>query len=809
MINENISSVNQSYASYKERLTNIGSDFELGLFLFILRKNIKWIFIVFAVAMVLSFLYLRYNAPIYEASTVIQLSKSDKARQILQVNQIYDEQSLTAEVELLKSNLLLQESVKRLPLEISYFHQGEFLTKQLYRVPDPKVKLLEVRDSSIIDRQVFIQPIGNGRFVLEYKKSQISDPFRSNDIVVTPYFEAQIQIGNDYNSEEMSSVQVYFVINSAKQLAAYFRRSMEIRILNPVAKTISISCKDHNPRMAYDFVMAHAYQYLDYDQNERERSALNIIDFIDEQIVEVYEVLRKTEFDLNQFLKANRITDPNRISQVYLSYFQEYDDKLVEIEFEEQLLKEVENITDDDLTEMDVYSIIPVLSGTHFESLLGELLTQLRDLLTKKERLLFEVKSNHDGIKSIEYQIDIQKKLISETIDASRTRLSNKKELLLSKFNQYEDSFYSLPEKELEYARLQRHFKINEKYYMLLLEKQTEYRISKAGFVPENRILEEARVPTFHIAPNRTMILAFASFISLIISLLLLLAKYLTHNDLTSLHEISKLSHASIGILGMTPRYKTDIPVSQMVVDKNPKSLIAESFRTIRTNLQFLNTDGDSPKLIAITSTVSGEGKTFIAINLAGIIAFSGKKVILLDLDMRKPRIHEGFGVNNSKGMSTLLVGKDTIENCVHQSNLDNLDFITAGPVPPNPSELILNKKTDEIIENLKKSYDVIIIDNPPVGMVTDGISIIQKADYPIYVFRSDYSKKHYVQNVDRLINENGITKMSVILNSVDIDRHKYGYNYGYGYGYGYGKAYGYYEEPEDKSVKNKFKFWK
>lgn len=200
---------------------------------------------------------------------------------------------------------------------------------------------------------------------------------------------------------------------------------------------------------------------------------------------------------------------------------------------------------------------------------------------------------------------------------------------------------------------------------------------------------------------------------------------------------------------------------------------------------------------MAATSTVSGEGKTFIAINLGGIIAYGGKKVIILDLDMRKPKIHKGFGVENHKGMSTLLIDKDEVDNCIHHSKQENLDFITAGPVPPNPSELIINGRLDEIINYLKESYDLIICDTPPVGLVTDGIEMIKKADYPIYIFRSEYSKKHFIHSIDRLIQDNHITKLSVVLNAVDTKSRSIGFGYGYGYGYGYGT--GYYDDNENE----------
>ena len=290
-------------------------------------------------------------------------------------------------------------------------------------------------------------------------------------------------------------------------------------------------------------------------------------------------------------------------------------------------------------------------------------------------------------------------------------------------------------------------------------------------------------------------------------SLILIFLRYLAHNEINSLNEITKYTNASISILGIVPRCKQDIPVSQLLVDKSPKSLIAEAFRSIRTNLQFISNE-PGPKIIALTSTISGEGKTFIAINLAGIIAFSGKKVVILDLDMRKPKIHIGFSAENSKGMSTLLIGKDTLENTIQHSSLENLDIITAGPVPPNPSELIISKKMDDLLEHLKTIYDVIVIDNPPVGLVSDGIAMIQKADYPIYIFRADYSKRNFIQNVDRLFNEANIARLSVLLNGVDVDRKNYGYNYGYGYGYGYGTSYGYYDDDHqsNKSKKKKKK---
>ena len=224
-----------------------------------------------------------------------------------------------------------------------------------------------------------------------------------------------------------------------------------------------------------------------------------------------------------------------------------------------------------------------------------------------------------------------------------------------------------------------------------------------------------------------------------------------------------------------------------------PKGHLAESLRKIRTNLNYINPNYQT---IAITSSVSGEGKTFVALNLGGIIAMSGKRTVILDLDLRKPKIHVAFNTGNAKGMSNLIVGAVQLDECIQRSPIEQLDFITAGPIPPNPSELILSDRFKEIVQELKTRYDVIIIDNPPIGLVSDGVKNLTEADIPIYVFKSHFSKRNFVYRVKELFEMKQIDKLNVILNAVNPSKSD---KYGYGYGYG-GNSYGYYEENERQS---------
>jgi capsular exopolysaccharide synthesis family protein len=238
-----------------------------------------------------------------------------------------------------------------------------------------------------------------------------------------------------------------------------------------------------------------------------------------------------------------------------------------------------------------------------------------------------------------------------------------------------------------------------------------------------------AFVPDTPVSPNRKIIYISFFLFGLLIGIALIIYKYLTYNEINSMDDLKKLLPDNISFLGGVPTVKKNMEFSQIVVNESSKSRIAEAMRSIRSNLSFVN---ENAKVIAISSSVSGEGKTFVAINLAGIIALSGKKTIIVDLDLRKPKVHLAFNVKNDNGMSNLIIQHSTLEECIQHSTVKNLDFITAGEVPPNPSELILSDSFKNILEELKSRYDCIIIDNPPVGLVSDGIQVLANADIPI-----------------------------------------------------------------------------
>jgi tyrosine-protein kinase Etk/Wzc len=781
---------------YRDRLTNFSNEFDFGLFIHICRKSLLWVLACLVLSLFLAFIYLRYTPYTYQSKAVIQLAEDENVDKILDVAAPVKDNKPEAKVELLRSKLLISRTVKEMPLRVSYFAKGEILTTEHYSISPYQIDLLELTNVLIQDQPIQIAFQSQQEFTITYNGQSYDECFVGK-VIETPDFKILVGISNweqlIKNDEEYD---LYFIINSTNALVARFYDNLDVRILSATAKTIEISIKDHNPYIARDFVRAHSTEFISFDLEKRRRSDDNVLSFLNEQIDTVYANLKRTEIQLNGYKQSNKINDLDGTSQMYLSRLSEFDNEILQTQMEERLLNDVEVLTKKSSSDVEIYNLIPLVAGSKYENALSSLLNKLLQMLLALDETLLSHTTDNERVKTLQSQIDIQKRVILQTIEALRDQISMRKKTLDNKLNQLEGEYYSIPQKELEFARLQRLSTINEKYYTLLLEKSIEYKISKEGFVSNNQILDEAKTPATPISPKRNMVLLTFVLIGLFISFIIVTVRYLLHNNISSLNEIVRHSNGRMHNLGIIPKYKEEVPVSMLLVDQNPRSLMAESFRSVRTSLQFLSGENKT-SVLAVTSTISGEGKTFVTLNLAGILAFSEKKVVVCDLDMRKPKIHKGFMADNSMGMSTILIGKDSIDACVQKSQLANLDFITAGPIPPNPSELIISQRMDRIIEELRSKYDYVIFDTPPVGLVTDGVSLLKKVDIPMYVFRADYSQKQFVQVADKLINENQIS-LNVILNGVDLDRNRYSYRYSYGYGYGYGYGQGgagYYDE--------------
>ena len=407
--------------------------------------------------------------------------------------------------------------------------------------------------------------------------------------------------------------------------------------------------------------------------------------------------------------------------------------------------------------------------------ILNQQLDELQQLEYEQEKLKLSYKEITFAYRQKEKNIETVRSKTKLQLDELRTLWIKD----LKGFNQQkialEKEFASLPDKNTEFSKNQRFYKLYEEFYLTLMQSKSEFEIAEAGSTPDFKILSPATLASTPISPDKYMVAGIGLVASLVLIFFFVGILYLLNNRITNLYELEKIGNAPV--LGIVPMSRYVNGHALHILD-HPKSMVSESIRTLRTNLDFFNLSANK-KIVAISSTVSGEGKSFIAINLGAVMALSNKKVILVDLDMRKAKVNLPFKSHDpSKGLSTILIRKSAWQDSVINTAVENFDYLPSGPHPPNPSELLMTGEFSDLLLDLKKHYDFIILDTPPVGLVTDGIMAMKRADVSLYVFRANYSKKEFLNTLQRIISINKFSNITTLLNAVVAPGKTYGYGY-------------------------------
>ncbi len=805
--------------------------FDPRTFFTIFKKNLWLVIIIFVVSLMSGYAYFRYTRPVFETTTVLQIKNENKTNQILGINAGVMETDLAPVIELIRSNEFLKTVASSLPLDVSYYRQGTFLYTELYGNTPFELKY-RINNTIILDQKINIEfvdykchlayKIGNQDYEYLVSPEEWQSVYGMEIFV---HFPSKKDMEFELNPDNKS--QYFFTINNTKTVLSNIANNLNIQVLNENAGTILITYNDYNARKSAEITNAIAEKFIEFDENKKKESATNIIKYIDQQMENIFVQLNSTEQDLHDFKQQNNIKSGNgsilfNKTSLYTTKMSEIETKLLNLDFEIMTLEKVAEKIEKD-PELKTYEILAMLSGQQSDSFISGMINSLQGLISRREILLFDVTTNNHKIVTLDEQITSKKQTIVEFIGSTIERLKAEKVEYSKKVQEMENQvFTDSSYDEIEYARLMRLYSINEDFYSQLITTKATTMISQAGYVSDNLILEKASIPTAPDYPILSQVILMALIIAFVISVLFVLLKYLLFNKILSTIDITE--YTKIPVIGGIPTAKTSMDVSQVVVHQRPKSMMAEAFRNIRSNLEFYPTE-DKCRIITVSSTIAGEGKTFVGLNIAAIYAMMDKKVIALDFDLRKPRLDKCFSVENLKGISTILINKHSYQECVNHSDVENLDFITSGPLPPNPAEIILGTRLKEVIEEIKKDYDIIIIDTPPVGIVTDALVTYKLAHNPIYVMRAGTSPKTFIENVNSFVDSSNLKKMSIVLNGIERSSGRYGYGYqsGYGYQYGYtsyGYGYGYLtkihnsyygEEVEDKrsnfrKITDKFK---
>ncbi|HMW98307.1 MAG TPA: Wzz/FepE/Etk N-terminal domain-containing protein, partial [Flavobacteriales bacterium] len=412
---DDVSNRAASLDSYRERITNFSNEFDLGLFLYILKRSMVWVVLCVLLAGAAAWLYLRYTPNTYESNVLMQLSETNNAQKVLEVNPLMENTSLNADVELLKSKFFIAKALQRLPLEVGYFFKGNILTNEYYTHSPFLVDDLVVLDEAVRGLQITVDmgEDGNGRLHYFLDGGEYSVGYTVGVPVATPHFRCVIRPrkGERVKPPEVDGT-LYIIINHPKALVARFRGQLLAGIQDQNAKTVFITCRDNNQYLARDVAQAMADAFIEYDLERKSESAQSIVRFIQSQKDTVFAQLKDSEIRLQRFRKDNRVSDMEQLLPLMIERSNEYENRILELEIEDNLLDQIERSTNTDPDKMDVYELVPLLVGTSYEETLSSLIDKLEDLLNERREALMDVKPNNMAAQEIEKQINLQKKLI-------------------------------------------------------------------------------------------------------------------------------------------------------------------------------------------------------------------------------------------------------------------------------------------------------------------------------------------------------------------------------------------------------------
>lgn len=774
---------------------------------------IHWPWFVGAVLVCLigAWIYLRMATPVYNISATV-LIKDDKKggntggmaglEELGLSGLISSSQNIDNELEVLRSKTLVKEVVNQLNLYVSYTDEDEFPSKNMYKTSPIIVSLTpqeaeKLSDPMIVEMSLYPQgsldvgvTIGDKEYQKHFEKLPAVFPMDEGTLA---FFQSPDSLMAKKDTTEESSAQnvrrITAKINSPMKVARVYCENLTIE---PTSKTTSvavISLKNSSLQRGQDFINQLLEMYNRNTNNDKNEIAQKTAEFIDERIDIISKELGNTEANLENFKRNAGITDLTSEAQIALTGNAEYEKKRVENRTQISLLEDLRKYI-----RGNEYEVLPSNVGLQDAALVATI-ERYNEMLVERKRLLRTSTENNPAIVNLDTSIRAMKSNVQATLDGTLQGMLITKADLDREANRFSRRISDAPGQERQFVSIARQQEIKAGLYLMLLQKREENAIALAATANNAKIIDEAIADDIPVSPKRKIIYLIALVLGVGIPVGIIYLIGLTKFKLEGRADVEKLT--TVPIVG-------DIPLTDeknekdgsIAVFENQNNLMSETFRNIRTNLQFMLQN--DKKVILVTSTVSGEGKSFISANLAISLSLLGKKVVIVGLDIRKPGLNKVFRLSTKeKGITLYLANPDTdLMSLVQPSDVNtNLSILPGGTVPPNPTELLARDGLDKAIEILKKNFDYVILDTAPVGMVTDTLLIGRVADLSVYVCRADYTHKVEYTLINELAEEKKLPNICTVINGVDLKRRKYGYYYGYGkYGkyYGYGKRYGY-----------------
>jgi capsular exopolysaccharide synthesis family protein len=757
-------------------------------------KEIVYKYIVFlplfivsvSIALTIAYINLRYKVPIYNSSISL-LIKDDKSSRgggedlILENLTTYKKKTnLSNEIEMIKSNSMICRVVRILNLNWQYFDEGNIKRVELYGNTSIHANWVELKDSSSGASLILVRK--KESIYIEYGTNRYKKVF-NGDIVEYPFGKMRVF----FDPSEIAKDNKYIISYQSTQSAAgAIAGGLQIRQLSKETTILSLGINLEVPQKGRDILNTLVNVYNDVNVEDKNKIVDNTIKFIDQQLNILTDSLGQIEDELQSFKQENGIVTLESQGGLEFAKSEGLKEKIIANNLKSEVVREVREYVSVPRKKYDII-VTPFDIG---DATLGALVLQYNNFQLKRVELLKTTTEENHLVKELESQLE--KIRVSILEDLSNITKNN---ATLNKAYQDQDDIVlsklkTIPERERRYLEIMRQEGIKEKEYLFLLQKREESEITRASTIGNSVPIDPA-VSGGMVSPDITGTYRSAFVIGFMIPIIFIYLIDLLNDKIIVRNDIARVTTAPI--IGEVAHHSSQNRV--LVVSNKDRSVLAEQFRILRTNIGFLLGPNAKSPVLLVTSSIAGEGKTFCSMNLAAVWGIAGKKTVILELDLRKPKIAKSLGLINEKGITHFMLGQVNAEAIpIPIPNTENLYIVPAGIIPPNPSEMIMDPRMGEFIAYLKTRFDLIIIDSAPVGLVSDSKIIAQLCDATIYIVRQRFTVKKQLPFINELYMQNLLPNIGILVNDVKIGgiNSYYGYGYGYGYGYSYNYSYNY-----------------
>jgi tyrosine-protein kinase Etk/Wzc len=767
---------NESYYSQEQIEENDESIDIIALLLYYLRY---WKLFVVSVVVMLgaTYVYLKCKPLMYEVNTTLLLKDDKKGGGFQEMGLLKDLDALSMiqsnvdnEIEILKAKDLSTKVVRKMGLYVSYFEDGFFIDKKLYgkkcplRIVLPAIKLDSIKN--VIEMQVEIRPSGECIFRGEANHNRYSVIANITDsIVKLPMGDIMLQHIKLPEKPQIVKVKISHPLEVANE----FLRNMSMELTSKSTTIVKITLKSDNIEVAKDFLNQLINEYNEENTDDQNIVAHNTAKFIDERLFSISKELNDVETRIEGYMQTEGLTDITAQAQLLITQSGDYEKKILETEIQLSILSDIENLMK---KEENTHQLLPANAGIQNNGL-QLLINDYNTLILKRNKLATTASVSNKSLSDMNTQIEsIYNSVLISIRNEKRTQLLTKQNLIKNNLNNI-NNIKSIPRQLKQYTEIKRQQEVKQALYLYLLQKKEENYLKIMVVVPKGKIVDKPYSLETPVAPNKKIHLLLALCLGLILPVIGLYVMGLFRYRVEGLEDLKKES--KVPILGIIPKSKE---LDNVIMHEHSKDSLTEMIRLLRANLLFVLNSHDK-KIINVVSGVAGEGKTFVTINLALSLAFMEKKVLVVGLDVRRPRLAEYMGIENTKGITLYLSGSISKDELIYKRVLNEyLSVIPAGPVPPNPSELLMRSELDVLMHEYRNQFDYILIDTAPIGTVSDSFSLNRFADVSLYVVRASYTPKRYVHEANMLFENHKLNNMYLVLNAEYDENKRYTYGY-------------------------------